>query len=52
MAEELVSFLNKVNVKSKYIHSDVDTIERVEILNELRGGAFDVLVGLIFFVKG
>ena len=52
MAEELVSFLNKVNVKSKYIHSDVDTIERVEILNELRIGAFDVLVGVNLLREG
>ena len=52
MAEELVSFLNKVNVKSKYIHSDIDTIERVEILNELRIGAFDVLVGVNLLREG
>jgi len=52
MAEELVSFLNKVNVKSKYIHSDIDTIERVEILNELRIGDFDVLVGVNLLREG
>ena len=52
MAEELVSFLNKVNVKSRYIHSDIDTIERVEILNELRIGAFDVLVGVNLLREG
>tara|TARA_B100001113_G_scaffold347965_1_gene341124 strand:- start:2316 stop:4304 length:1989 start_codon:yes stop_codon:yes gene_type:complete len=52
MAEELVSFFNKVNVKSRYIHSDIDTIERVEILNELRIGAFDVLVGVNLLREG
>ena len=52
MAEELVTFLNKVNVKSKYIHSDIDTIERVEILNELRIGSFDVLVGVNLLREG
>ena len=52
MAEELVGFLNKVKVKSKYIHSDIDTIERVEILNELRSGAFDVLVGVNLLREG
>ena len=52
MAEELVGFLNKVKVKSKYIHSDIDTIDRVEILNELRSGAFDVLVGVNLLREG
>ena len=52
MAEELVGFLNKVKVRSKYIHSDIDTIERVEILNELRSGAFDVLVGVNLLREG
>jgi len=52
MAEELVGFLNKVKVKSKYIHSDIDTIERVKILNELRSGAFDVLVGVNLLREG
>ena len=52
MAEELVVFLNKVNVKSRYIHSDVDTLERVEILNELRKGTFDVLVGVNLLREG
>ena len=52
MAEELVGFLNKVKVKSKYIHSDIDTMERVEILNELRSGAFDVLVGVNLLREG
>ena len=52
MAEELVVFLNKVNVKSRYIHSDIDTIERVEILNELRTGIFDVLVGVNLLREG
>ena len=46
MAEELSSFLTKIEVRSKYIHSDVDTIERVEIMQGLREDKFDVLIGV------
>ena len=46
MAEELDKYLNRINIKSKYIHSEVDTLERVEILRELRLGIIDVLVGV------
>ena len=52
MAEELVKYFLKVNIKSRYIHSDIDTIERIEILNELRSGQFDVLVGVNLLREG
>ena len=52
MAEELVKYFLKVNIKSRYIHSDIDTIERIEILNELRSGHFDVLVGVNLLREG
>ncbi len=52
MAEELNKYLLKINIKSKYIHSDVDTIERVEILRDLRLGEFDVLVGVNLLREG
>ena len=52
MAEELVKYFLKVNIKSRYIHSDIDTIERIEILNELRSGKFDVLVGVNLLREG
>ncbi|MFZ1857387.1 MAG: excinuclease ABC subunit UvrB, partial [Chitinophagaceae bacterium] len=46
MAEEMDKYLHRINVKSKYIHSEVDTLERIEILRELRLGTIDVLVGV------
>ena len=52
MAEELVKFFQNLEIKSKYIHSDVDTIERVKILNDLRLGNFDVLVGINLLREG
>ena len=52
MAEELSSFLTKIEVRSKYIHSDVDTIERVEIMQGLRGDKFDVLIGVNLLREG
>ncbi len=52
MAEELVMFFNNLEIKSRYIHSDVDTLERVKILNELRLGNFDVLVGINLLREG
>ena len=52
MAEELSSFLTKIEVRSKYIHSDVDTIERVEIMQGLREGKFDVLIGVNLLREG
>ena len=46
MAEELTLYFSRIDVKCRYIHSDVDTLERVEILRDLRMGVFDVLVGV------
>ena len=52
MAEELTKYLSKINVRSRYIHSDVDTLERVEIMHDLRKGLFDVLVGVNLLREG
>ena len=52
MAEELTKFLNKIDVRSRYIHSDIDTIEKVEIMQGLRKGLFDVLVGVNLLREG
>jgi excinuclease ABC subunit B len=52
MAEELSSYLIKLNIRTRYIHSDVDTLERVEILDNLRKGTFDVLVGINLLREG
>ena len=52
MAEELYKYLTKLDIKSRYIHSDVDTLERVEILRDLRLGDFDVLVGVNLLREG
>ncbi len=52
MAEELTRYLNNLQVKTRYIHSDVDTLERVEIIMGLRKGDFDVLVGVNLLREG
>ncbi|NOU47143.1 MAG: excinuclease ABC subunit UvrB [Bacteroidales bacterium] len=52
MAEELDKYLQKLSIKSRYIHSDVDTLDRVEILRGLRLGEFDVLVGVNLLREG
>ncbi len=52
MAEELSKFLLNVGVKTRYIHSEVDTLDRVEILRELRLGVFDVLIGVNLLREG
>ena len=52
MAEELTKFLVRADIKTRYIHSEVDTLERVEILRELRLGEFDVLVGVNLLREG
>jgi len=52
MAEELTSYLTNLGIRSKYIHSDVDTLERVEIMRDLRMGVFDVLVGVNLLREG
>jgi excinuclease ABC subunit B len=46
MAEDLTTYYQELGVKVRYLHSDIDTLERVEILRDLRRGAFDVLVGI------
>jgi len=52
MAEEMNKYLHRINIKSKYIHSEVDALERVEILRELRLGVIDVLVGVNLLREG
>jgi excinuclease ABC subunit B len=52
MAEEMDKYLQRINIKSKYIHSDVDALERVEILRQLRLGDIDVLVGVNLLREG
>ncbi len=52
MAEELTKYLTKLNIKCRYIHSDVETLERVEIMDELRRGVFDVLIGINLLREG
>ena len=52
MAEELTRYLNNLNINTRYIHSDVDTLERIEIMNGLRSGIFDVLVGVNLLREG
>lgn len=52
MAEELTKYLHRIDIKSRYIHSDVDTLERVEIMRGLRLGEFDVLVGVNLLREG
>ena len=52
MAEELTKYLSKFTIKCRYIHSDVDTLERIEIINGLREGEFDVLIGVNLLREG
>ena len=52
MAEELSKYLDRVGVRNRYIHSDVDTLERVQILEDLRAGMFDVLIGVNLLREG
>jgi excinuclease ABC subunit B len=52
MAEDLTSYYQELGVKVRYLHSDIDTLERVEILRDLRRGAFDVLVGINLLREG
>ena len=52
MAEELTKYLTKMNIRCRYIHSDVDTLERIEILRQLRVGMFDVLIGINLLREG
>ncbi len=52
MAEELAKYLDKVSIRCRYIHSDVDTLERIEIMQDLRKGLFDVLIGVNLLREG
>ena len=52
MAEELTKYLSRIQVRCRYIHSDVDTLERIEIMNDLRKGLFDVLIGVNLLREG
>jgi len=52
MAEELTKYLSRIQIRCRYIHSDVDTLERVEIMADLRKGLFDVLIGVNLLREG
>lgn len=52
MAEELTKYLDRIDIRTRYIHSDVDTLERVEIMQDLRKGLYDVLVGVNLLREG
>ncbi|MEY2692650.1 MAG: hypothetical protein RIT03_1040 [Bacteroidota bacterium] len=52
MAEELAKYLTKVSIRCRYIHSEVDTLERIEIMQDLRKGLFDVLIGVNLLREG
>ena len=52
LAEELTKYLEELNVKAKYLHSDIDTLERMQIIQDLRAGTFDVLVGINLLREG
>ncbi len=52
MAEDLTDYLDKLNIKVRYIHSDIDALERVEIIRDLRIGDFDVLIGVNLLREG
>ena len=51
MAEDLTEYLHENGIKVRYMHSDIDTLERIEIMRDLRLGVFDVLVGINFLEK-
>lgn len=46
MAEDLTAYMKELDIRVKYLHSDIDTLERIEIVRDLRMGVFDVLVGI------
>ncbi len=52
LSEDLTKYLTDIGIKAKYLHSDIDTLERVQILNDLRKGVFDVLVGINLLREG
>lgn len=52
MAEQLTDYYSELGIKVRYLHSDIDTVERVEIIRDLRLGLFDVLVGINLLREG
>ncbi|MCB1118875.1 MAG: excinuclease ABC subunit UvrB [Chlamydiia bacterium] len=52
LAEELTKYLTELDVKAKYLHSDIDTVERIQIIRDLRAGEFDVLIGINLLREG
>ena len=52
MAEELSKYFDRIGVRNRYIHSDIDTLERIQILEDLRAGMFDVLIGVNLLREG
>jgi Helicase subunit of the DNA excision repair complex len=52
MAEDLVEYMHEAGIRCRYLHSDIDTLERIEIIRDLRLGAFDVLVGINLLREG
>ena len=52
MAEDLVEYMHEAGIRCRYLHSDIDTLERIEIIRDLRLGAFDVLVGINLLARG
>jgi excinuclease ABC subunit B len=52
MAEDLTEYLHEQGIRVRYMHSDIDTLERIEIIRDLRLGAFDVLVGINLLREG
>ena len=52
MAEDLTQFYHELGIRVRYLHSDIDTLERIEILRDLRRGQFDVLVGINLLREG
>jgi excinuclease ABC subunit B len=52
MAEDLTGYLDEVGIRCRYLHSDIDTVERIRIIRDLRQGVFDVLVGINLLREG
>ena len=52
MAEDLTAYMKELDIRVKYLHSDIDTLERIEIVRDLRMGVFDVLVGINLLREG
>ena len=52
MAEDLTEFMHEKGIRVRYLHSDIDTIERIEIIRDLRKGIFDVLIGINLLRRG